>query len=960
MTPFGLSGLLIGITSVSFGLFVLLMSANRKIGRIWFLFTLAVGAWGFGGMWISWTKTATEALLAWRLAFAFGVVWISPVFYHFVCTFLDLRRKRSIALHYFITLVFLSTIPTSLFFSRVRWVFDSLYYVLGGALYPVYFAWWITLVLFSHYELIRAYHTASPGRKTQIKYFFFATAMGFSGGSMAYFPAFGIDIYPWGNFGIVLHPLIMSVAIVKHRLMDIELVARHTLTKLLAWGVIGLPFVIGMIMGHFLSSRAEFLYDRAPWDLLCAALNYSLALTLLRNYRDPLCDRLRWVFTLLGTWQLLTVVLLTSPPYRWSQVVYRSGYAVGAFLLLALFSFWEEFFQNAKDRFSTIVRHGLEWTVLAMAVFSVLTPWIIRGLAFDPSHRLAAREVPGPLYGIFAIWFVVSLVCMGLWSVQAIRRFPEETSRSQKTWIMASLISVTGAAVSYFLFVMKQISWHYYPPMVAVMCFCLTAALSHRMKRTAQPIDFRLGAMILVVPFAAGAMLAYSLVARGLAAFLLAAFAATIVKQSKGSIQALVDRLFKDKFRYLVEIERLGEDIYRRTNLSELLRGLARDLAERARMSWVGVWLMDITAGAFHLQRASGSASENDVPHHLWTTSFGAISPLIKRFEFDKTLLLSDETAQDEERDAAQELARWSIAAALPMYSGDKLLGFIGFGPKLRQEAFHSADITTLSDLGRKAERAIAQAYMLYEQAKMLAKLSHDILNFINPQTLAIQELAQRCGPVSADQKKHLKTLWKQKDLIEESIRDLLELERLVELRMEGKWRMREYRLGELAQASIAAYQAKAEGRGVVLEASLSPCPDGIGDPRSIRRVIDNLVINALKFTPTGGRILVQVEPAGANLRLTVSDTGAGIPAEDLPRIFDPFYQGSNYPGLAQGTGIGLSNVKEFVNLHKGSLRVDSELEHGTTFVIELPSVSRVQEFDAAMVDPETLARKVA
>jgi signal transduction histidine kinase len=93
---------------------------------------------------------------------------------------------------------------------------------------------------------------------------------------------------------------------------------------------------------------------------------------------------------------------------------------------------------------------------------------------------------------------------------------------------------------------------------------------------------------------------------------------------------------------------------------------------------------------------------------------------------------------------------------------------------------------------------------------------------------------------------------------------------------------------------------------------------------------------------------------------LTVIDTGAGIPAEDLPRIFDPFYQGSNQPGLVQGTGIGLSNVKEFVNLHKGSLSVDSELEHGTTFVIELPSMSRVQEFDAVMVDPETLPGKAA
>jgi hypothetical protein len=195
MTPFGLSGLLTGITSVSFGFFVLSMSANRKIGRIWFLLSLAVGVWCFGMTGISWTRTAAEGLLAWRLAYAFGVLWIAPLFYHFVCTFLDLRRRRSIVLHYFIALVFLLTIPTSLFFSRVRWVFHSLYYVLGGALYPVFFVWWIALALFSHYELIRAYHTASPVRKNQIKYFFVATATAFSGGSIAYFPAFGIDIY---------------------------------------------------------------------------------------------------------------------------------------------------------------------------------------------------------------------------------------------------------------------------------------------------------------------------------------------------------------------------------------------------------------------------------------------------------------------------------------------------------------------------------------------------------------------------------------------------------------------------------------------------------------------------------------------------------------------------------------------------------------------------------------------
>src|SRR5215467_294710 len=134
MTPFGLSGLLTGITSVSFGLFVLLMSANRKIGRIWFLCSLAVGVWCFGGMWISLTKTATGGLLAWRLAYALGVVWIAPLFYHFVCTFLDLPRPRSIPLHSFIALVFLLPIPTPPSFSRVRSASHHTSSVLGRAL----------------------------------------------------------------------------------------------------------------------------------------------------------------------------------------------------------------------------------------------------------------------------------------------------------------------------------------------------------------------------------------------------------------------------------------------------------------------------------------------------------------------------------------------------------------------------------------------------------------------------------------------------------------------------------------------------------------------------------------------------------------------------------------------------------------------------------------------------------
>lgn len=244
MTPFGLSGLLTGISSICFGSLVLRMSPNRAIGKTWFLFALSVGIWGFGGMWIGFSSSHAEGLLAWRLAYGLGVIWIAPLFYHFVCTFLELERKRSIVGNYLLGVFFLSFLPTSLFFEKTRYIFDSLYYALGGPVYLVYFIWWIGLVVYSHIELIRVHKSVSRTKQNQIKYFFLATAVGYTGGSLAYLPNFGIDIYPWGNFGIVLYPLIMFYAITRHQLMDVNLLIRKTITYSVVTGTLTAIYLV--------------------------------------------------------------------------------------------------------------------------------------------------------------------------------------------------------------------------------------------------------------------------------------------------------------------------------------------------------------------------------------------------------------------------------------------------------------------------------------------------------------------------------------------------------------------------------------------------------------------------------------------------------------------------------------------------------------------------------------------
>src|SRR5881409_704477 len=242
MNPFALSGLLTGITSLSFGYFVYLKGRTQPLNRLWFVFTASVAVWGLGGLWIGLARTETEALWAWRLAFACGVLWIPILFYHFVHVFCERSEKRFLYLSYAIGVIFFPVIFTERFFSGTRLAFSSFYYSQPGHLFPLFFLWWVGMVVFSHYELLKTHHRTSGTKKNQIKYFFLATGIGYSGGSLDYLPIFGIDLYPYGNFAIVLYPIIMTYAIVRHRLMDITVVMEKGLTYLLLLLVVAIPF----------------------------------------------------------------------------------------------------------------------------------------------------------------------------------------------------------------------------------------------------------------------------------------------------------------------------------------------------------------------------------------------------------------------------------------------------------------------------------------------------------------------------------------------------------------------------------------------------------------------------------------------------------------------------------------------------------------------------------------------
>lgn len=131
----------------------------------------------------------------------------------------------------------------------------------------------------------------------------------------------------------------------------------------------------------------------------------------------------------------------------------------------------------------------------------------------------------------------------------------------------------------------------------------------------------------------------------------------------------------------------------------------------------------------------------------------------------------------------------------------------------------------------------------------------------------------------------------------------------------------------------------RAEQAGIQLFSDVAAnLPEINADPRALRQVVINLVSNAIKFTEQGGKIDISVAANLDEIELTVSDTGIGIPEEDIDRLGDPFFQGrSSYDRTYEGTGLGLSVVMGLVKLHGGSVEIESRLRKGTKVTVRLP-----------------------
>ncbi len=225
-------------------------------------------------------------------------------------------------------------------------------------------------------------------------------------------------------------------------------------------------------------------------------------------------------------------------------------------------------------------------------------------------------------------------------------------------------------------------------------------------------------------------------------------------------------------------------------------------------------------------------------------------------------------------------------------------------------------------------------------RGELVTNLSHDLRTPIANLRGYLETLDLKGEQLTADERQqYLGVALRQAERLSRLVRELFEVTRLDEDRLRPK--IESFSLPELIYDNVQRIRLEAEERGVETAVEVAvEHPFVKADIRLIERVLENLLNNALRFTPSGGRVTVAVRENDERLEVAVIDTGRGIDEEDLPRIFERYYQAPRRGGpprpAAGGAGLGLAIAKRILELHGSKIEVVSEPGSGSTFSFSL------------------------
>lgn len=305
-------------------------------------------------------------------------------------------------------------------------------------------------------------------------------------------------------------------------------------------------------------------------------------------------------------------------------------------------------------------------------------------------------------------------------------------------------------------------------------------------------------------------------------------------------------------------------------------------------------------------------------------------------------------TAQSEEHRLLLEALAPTSTMGVPLIAHGRLLGALVVATCRPDRRYRAGDLRLLAELGQRAALALDNA-LLYRTARRAVQTRDDVLGIVahdlrNPlgtivlQATLLQRLEAELGPRARKAGDAIERAARRMNRL---IQDLLDTTRLEtgSLPIEPK----RIPAAQIVLGSEESHRALVASGSLRLQVELPPeLPDIWGDRDRLLQVFENLLGNAAKFTPAGGRITVGARPGKGEIIFWVADTGEGISEADVPRLFDRFWQARK--GERRGAGLGLGIAKGIVEAHGGRIWVDSAPGQGSTFQFTVPVASPVND----------------
>ncbi len=411
------------------------------------------------------------------------------------------------------------------------------------------------------------------------------------------------------------------------------------------------------------------------------------------------------------------------------------------------------------------------------------------------------------------------------------------------------------------------------------------------------------------------------------------------------------------KVRQLEALTEVGEAVGSSLDLDQVLSTIVMSAVRTSRADGGSMMQYDTEGRCFSVRTEFGTAP--DLFAKLLDLHVGLDTTLVGRAAREGRALQVSDLAEVERDEHLQLLfdAGWQSIMVAPMLRQDRLIGALVIRRKsagtfsdenvslLETFASQSALVIYNADLFQQLEVTSQQLKMVSQyRSAFLASMSHELRTPLNAIIGFSEVLLERLfGDINQRQEEYLRDIWSSGTHLLEIINDAIDLSRLEAGRMELD--AATFAVRTSLDSALAEVRDKAAAQGLELTLTVT---DEVGeiyaDEMRFRQVLLNLLTNAVKFTPSGGHVAVDAHVDGAELVVTVSDDGPGIPEEDQQYLLASFQQSGRGGEERQGTGLGLAVSRRIIELFGGRMWLESVEGEGSTFGFSVPLESTTGE----------------